>query len=184
MVDTVLGVVNPGGKLPLSWPRSAGQEPLYYDHNLTHAPDSDPHFMSRYWDLSSKPLFPFGYGLSYTKFKFSNLRLSKTQMMPDESTEAQVDVSNVGSVTGDVVAQLYIHQRSGSASRPVRQLKGFRRVALQPGETKTLSFPLGKEELKFWSPATKVWAVEPAKFDVWVGEDSTAELHSEFVVGR
>ena len=93
-----------------------------------------------------------------------------------------MDVTNTGSVAGDEVAQVYIHQRAGSASRPVRQLEGFKRVALQPGETKTLTFTLGKNELEFWSPQTKAWAVEPATFDVWAGDDSTARLHAELAV--
>jgi beta-glucosidase len=182
IADVLFGDVNPGGKLPVSWPRSAGQEPLYYNHNLTHQPESDPTFTSRYWDISSKPLFPFGYGLSYTTFKFANLRLSKTRMKAGDSTEVSVDVTNTGPVLGDAVAQLYVHQRYGSASRPVRQLEGFRRVALQPGETKSLRFVLGKTELQFWSPQTKRWAVEPSIFDVWIGEDSRADLHAELAV--
>jgi len=87
-------------------------------------------------------------------------------------------------VLGDAVAQLYIHQRSGSASRPVRQLEGFQRVAMQPGETRTLRFRLGRDELQFWSPQTKGWVVEPSVYDVWVGEDSPAALHTELTVGR
>ena len=180
--DVLFGDVNPGGKLPVSWPRSAGQEPLYYNHNLTHAPESDPKFTSRYWDIPSKPLYPFGYGLSYTTFRFANLRLSKTRMMAGDSAEVTVDVTNTGTMPGDAVAQLYVHQRSGSASRPVRQLEGFRRVTLQPGETKTLRFPLGRKELQFWSPQTQRWAVEPSIFDVWVGEDSAAGLRAELTI--
>jgi beta-glucosidase len=182
VADVLFGDVNPGGKLPVSWPRTAGAEPLYYNHNLTHEPEDRPSFKSRYWDVESKPLYPFGYGLSYTTFKFDNLRLSKTSMKTGEATEVSVDVTNTGSVAGDAVAQVYIHQRSGSASRPVRQLKGFKRVALKPGETQTLKFTLGKDELEFWSPQTKVWAVEPSTFDVWAGEDSTATQHAELVV--
>jgi beta-glucosidase len=182
IADVLFGDVNPGGKLPISWPRTAGQEPLYYNHNLTQDPEDRPGFTSRYWDLESKPLYPFGYGLSYTTFQFTNLRLSKTKIRAGETAEAVVDVTNAGSVAGDAVAQIYIHQRWGSASRPVRELKGFRRVTLQPGETQTLKFPLGKEELEFWSPQTKKWAVEASTFDVWAGEDSTAALHAELVV--
>jgi beta-glucosidase len=182
VADVLFGDVNPGGKLPVSWPRSAGQEPLYYNHNLTHQPEDQPGFTSRYWDLNSKPLYPFGYGLSYTSFKFDHLRLSRKNVKADEATEVEIEVTNTGAVAGDAVAQIYIHQRAGSASRPVRQLKGFKRVALQPGETQTLKFPLGKDELEFWSPQTKVWAVEPGTFDVWAGEDSTASLHAELVV--
>jgi beta-glucosidase len=182
VADVLFGDVNPGGKLPVTWPRAVGQEPLYYNHNLTHKPDDSPDFTSRYWDLSSKPLFPFGFGLSYSTFKFANLHLSKDRINADQTTEVQVDVTNTSSVAGDSVAQIYIHQQAGSASRPVRQLKGFRRITLQPGETQTLKFPLGKDELNFWSPQTKAWGVEPGTFDVWAGEDSTASLHTELVV--
>jgi beta-glucosidase len=184
VADALFGDVNPGGKLPVSWPRAAGQEPLFYNHNLTHEPEDRPTFTSRYWDLSSKPLYPFGYGLSYTTFKFANVRLSNQSIKADGSTEISVDATNTGSTAGDAVAQVYIHQRAGSASRPVRQLKGFKRITLQPGETQTLKFPLGKDELKFWSPQTKAWGVEPGVFDVWVGEDSTASLHAEITVTR
>jgi len=182
VADVLFGDVNPGGKLPVSWPRTAGAEPLYYNHNLTHEPEDRPTFSSRYWDISSKPLYPFGYGLSYTTFKFANLRLSKASVKAGEATEVSVDVTNTSAVAGDAVAQIYIHQRAGSASRPVRQLEGFKRVTLQAGETKTLNFPLGKSELEFWSPQTKAWAVEPGTFDVWAGEDSTASLHTELAV--
>ena len=182
VADVLFGDVNPGGKLPVSWPRSAGQEPLYYNHNLTHEPEDRPTFTSRYWDLNSKPLYPFGYGLSYATFKFDHLRLSKKSVKAGETTQVEVEVTNTGAVAGDAVAQVYIHQRAGSASRPVRQLKGFRRVTLGPGETQTLKFPLGKDELQFWSPQTKAWGVEPGTFDVWAGEDSTAALHADLVV--
>ncbi|PYO50383.1 MAG: beta-glucosidase BglX [Gemmatimonadetes bacterium] len=184
IADVLFGDVNPGGKLPVSWPRAAGQEPLYYNHNLTQEPESNPRFTSRYWDISSKPLYPFGYGLSYTTFSFTNLRLSKASIKAGDSSEVVVDVKNTGAVPGDAVAQLYIHQRSGSASRPVRQLEGFQRVAMQPGETRTLRFRLGRDELQFWSPQTKGWVVEPSVYDVWVGEDSPAALHTELTVGR
>jgi beta-glucosidase len=182
VADVLFGDVNPGGKLPVSWPRTAGSEPLYYNHTLTHEPEDAPRFTSRYWDINSRPLYPFGYGLSYSAFKFANLRLSKTSMGIGETTEVSFDVTNTSSVAGDAVAQLYIHQRYGSASRPVRQMKGFERIALQPGETKTLKFPLGKDELKYWNPQTKQWIVEPSEFDVWAGEDSTASLHIDLKV--
>lgn len=182
VADVLFGDVNPGGKLPVSWPRIAGAEPLYYNHTLTHDPEDQPTFTSRYWDVSSKPLYPFGYGLSYSTFKFANLQLSKTSMHVGDTTEVKVDVTNTSSIAGDAVAQIYIHQRYGSASRPVRQLKGFERIALQPGETKTLTFPLGKEELKYWNPQTKQWIEEASEFDVWAGDDSTAGLHADLTV--
>ena len=182
VADVLFGDVIPGGKLPISWARTSGEEPLYYNHNLTHEPEDRPSFTSRYWDVSGKPLYPFGYGLSYTTFRFDHLRLSRTSIKAGEATEVQVDVTNTGSVAGETVAQIYIHQRWGSASRPARELKGFQRLALQPGETRTLHFPLGKDELEFWSPQTREWAVEPSTFDVWAGEDSTATLHTQLNV--
>jgi beta-glucosidase len=184
VADVLFGDVNPGGKLPVSWPREAGAEPLYYNHNLTHDPEDRPGFKSRYWDIASKPLYPFGYGLSYSTFKFANLRLSKNTMSVSDANEVSVDVTNTGSVPGDAVAQMYIHQRYGSASRPVRELKGFERIALQPGETKTLKFPLGTDQLHYWNPQSKGWVVEPTEFDVWAGEDSTASLHTEFTTTK
>ncbi|MBP1634245.1 MAG: Beta-glucosidase [Acidobacteria bacterium] len=184
VADVLFGDVNPGGKLPVTWPLAAGQAPLYYNHDLTHEPDDRPDFTSRYWDLSSKPLYPFGHGLSYTSFAFANLRLRDPRITTEGATEAAVDVTNTGAVGGDAVAQLYVHQRAGSASRPVRELKGFRRVALKPGETRTVRFRLGKDELRYWSPAARQWVVEPGTFDVWAGGDSTAALHAELVVAR
>jgi beta-glucosidase len=182
IADVLFGDVNPGGKLPVSWPHSAGQEPLYYNHNLTSDPEDRPGFTSRYWDLSSKPLYPFGYGLSYSSFTFKNLRLDRKQIKAGETAEVQVKVTNTSQIAGDTVAQIYIHQRAGSASRPVRQLEGFERITLQPGETRLLKFSLGKEELSFWSPESKAWGVEPGIFDVWAGGDSTATLHTELEV--
>lgn len=182
IADVLSGRVNPGGKLPVSWPRMSGQEPLYYNHNLTHLPEDSADFTSRYWDISSKPLYPFGYGLSYSTFKFSNLRLSTSKINTSGKTEASVEVTNTSDIPGDEVAEIYVHQRAGSASRPVRELKGFQRIALVPHETQTLKFSLGPDELRFWSSQTKAWAVEPGVFDVWAGGDSTASLHAEYEV--
>jgi beta-glucosidase len=182
VADVVFGDANPGGKLTVTWPRSAGQEPIYYAHMLTQAPETDPKFTSRYQDVKTSPLYPFGYGLSYTKFAISNLQLDKTTAKVGDSIGASVDVQNTGSVAGDEVVQLYIHQQSGSASRPVRQLKGFEKVSLAPGEEKTVHFTLGKNELTYWSPSAKTLVLEPAVFDVWAGEDSTASLHGNFEV--
>ena len=182
IADALFGDVNPGGKLPVSWPRSVGQEPLYYDHNLTHLPETSPRFTSRYWDEASSPLYPFGYGLSYTTFAFSNLRLSAPQVRVGEPLQVSVDVRNTGARAGDEVVQLYIHQEAGSASRPARELKGFERVRLAPGEKKTVRFTLGRNELSFWSPQAKQWVEEAEPFDLWAGGDSTATLHASFNV--
>jgi beta-glucosidase len=182
VADVLFGDVNPAGKLTVTWPRSAGQEPLYYAHDLTFEPESAPGYKSRYQDQPTSPLYPFGYGLSYTKFAVSNLQLSKAAVSVGESVGVSVDVLNTGGVAGDEVVQVYIHQQSGSASRPVRQLKGFEKVSLAPGEKKTLHFTLGKDELTYWSPSEKKWVLEPAVFDVWAGDDSTATLHGNFEV--
>jgi beta-glucosidase len=179
IADVLFGDANPSGHLPVSWPRSTGQLPLYYSHNLTQLPETSPDFKSRYWDLRSTPLYPFGFGLSYTKFAFYNLKVTPTART-GSTIEVSADVTNTGSRAGDAVVQLYIHQRAGSASRPVRQLKGFDRVALEPGTKRTVHFTLGKDELQFWSPMQKKWIVEPEQFDVWVGDDSGAALHGEF----
>ena len=184
VADILYGDATPGGKLPVTWPRSAGQIPIYYAHNITQEPEAKKNFTSRYWDIPTSPLYPFGYGLSYTTFNFSNLRVSKPEMKVGESTEVLVDVENTGKRAGDEVAQLYIHQRYGSASRPVRELKGFERLALAPGEKRTVRFTLGKSELTYWSSVVKDWVQEPAVFDVWVGPDATAPLTTSFRVIR
>jgi beta-glucosidase len=159
IADTLFGDSAPAGKLPVTWPRSAGQEPLYYAHNLTQEVETKPDFKSRYWDDSSFPLFPFGYGLSYTNFAFSNPKLSSPTMKADGKIEVSIDVQNTGERSGDEIVQLYIHQQAGSASRPVRQLKGFERVTLAAGEKTTITFPLTKNELQYWSPQSKQWVI-------------------------
>ncbi len=182
VADLLFGDATPGGKLPVTWPRNEGQIPIYYAHNLTQAPENAPGFTSRYWDVQTSPLYPFGYGLSYTTFAYSNLKVSKAEAKRGEAIEVTVDVENTGKRAGDEVAQLYVHQQSGSASRPVRELKGFQRISLAPGEKKTVRFTLGKAELSYWSPQERSWVNEAAKFDVWAGGDSTAGLHADFEV--
>ena len=179
IADVLFGDANPSGHLPVSWPRSTGQTPLYYSHNLTQLPETSPDFKSRYWDVRSTPLYPFGHGLSYTTFAFDNLKVTPAARV-GATIDVSADVTNTGKRTGDTVVQLYIHQRAGSASRPVRQLKGFERLTLEPGAKQTAHFALGKDELQFWSPPLKKWVVEPEQFDLWVGGDSTASLHAEF----
>ena len=176
IADVLYGDATPGGKLPLTWPRSAAQIPLYYAHHTTQEPATAKNFTSRYWDIPTSPLYPFGYGLSYSTFKFSNLRVSKPEVRLGESVEVLLDVENTGRREADEVAQLYIHQRYGSASRPVRELKGFERLTLGPGQKKTVRFTLGKAELAYWSGAARAWVQEPAVFDLWAGADSTASL--------
>ena len=182
IADILFGDAVPGGKLPVSWPRSAGQEPLYYSHNITQYPESDPTYKPRYWEGPNTPLYPFGFGLSYSTFAFSDLRLTKSEVKLGDGVEASVKVSNTGSIAADEVVQLYIHQRAGSTSRPIRELKGFERVALKPGETKTVHMVLSKNELSYWSEGLRKWVEETEDFDVWVGNNSNAELHGNFRV--
>jgi len=182
VADLLFGDAVPGGKLPVSWPRNVGQVPIYYAHTSSHKPYDSKDFTSRYWDLPTSPLYPFGYGLSYSTFSISGLRLSAKSTSLDGSITATVTVTNTGRVAADEVVQLYLHQRFGSASRPVRELKGFRRLTLQPGQNQEVIFTVGRDERNYWSAAKQGWVVEPSDFDVWVGNDSTATLHDTFSV--
>jgi beta-glucosidase len=179
VADLLFGDANPAGKLPVTWPRNVGQEPLYYNRNLTQVHEDSPKYASYYWDEPQFPLYRFGYGLSYSNFTFSNLRLSST-LLDQTGLDVAVDVANTSARAGDEVVQLYTHQRSGSASRPSRELKGFERVALQPGQTKTVTIHLSPEDLSFWSPATHKRSTEAATYDLWVGDSSSASAHAEF----
>lgn len=179
IANLLFGDAVPGGKLPVTWPRDAGQVPIYYAHNTTQGPESQG---KRYWDEESTPLYPFGYGLSYTTFTFSNLHVSQPQFRIGQTAEVTADVENTGPSTADEVPQIYIHQQYGSTSRPVRELKGFERITLAAHEKKTVHFSLGSKELSYWSAAKKAWVEEPARFDVWVGADSQATLHGSFTI--
>jgi len=182
VADILFGDVNPGGKLPVCFPRNGNHAPLYYARTLTHLPENSDRYRSRYWDSPTTPLYPFGYGLSYTAFEFSNLKVSGQQVKVEDNVTVSVDVKNTGQVSGDEVAQLYIHQKFGTDTRPMRELKGFERITLQPGETKAVTFQLGPDELKYWSTNAGQWIQDAATFDIWVGADSLAELHAEFEV--
>jgi len=182
VADILFGDVNPGGKLPVTFLRSVGQAPLYYARTLTHVPEDSPMYISRYWDSPTTPLYPFGFGLSYTTFSIDNLRLSSPQVKVGQPVTVTADVTNTGRLPGDEVLQLYLHQKSGRDSCPLRQLKGFTRLAIQPGETKTVSFILGPDELGYWSTSTGKWVHEAAEFDIWVGSDSLATLHADLTV--
>jgi len=193
VADVLFGDVNPGGKLPVTFPRSGAHCPLYYAHNRTHSPEDaptpregsfegGPMYSVRYWDGAPTPLYPFGHGLSYTTFAFSNLKVDAPQLKVGGKATVSVDVANTGSVPGDEVLQLYVHQKAGSDSRPVRELKGFRRLTLKPGETQTVTFPLGPDELRYWSTSQQKWLQDAEAFDVWVGSDSTATLHADLTV--
>lgn len=175
----LLGDASPGGKLPITFPRTLGQVPLYYNHKNTGRPplDSD-HYTSKYLDAPVTPLFRFGHGLTYAPVSLSNLALAEDGA---GRYTAAVDAENPGSRTGDEVVQLYLHRRSASVTRPVAELKGFERITLKPGEKRRIVFRLGPQELGFHGLDMK-FAVEPGEFDVLVGTDSAPGLSARGVI--
>lgn len=177
IADLLSGEANPGGKLPLTWPRNVGQVPIYYADNLTQIPEDTN---GRYWDLSSAPLYPFGYGLSYSTFTVGAPRLSSPTLSASSPATVSVEVENTSETPGDEVVQLYTHQRAGSSSRPVRELRGFERVHLAAHGKQTVSFSLRAGDLSYWSAAKHTWVTEPGDFDLWVGTSSQASLHEQF----
>jgi beta-glucosidase len=174
--------VNPGGKLPVTFPRVTGQVPIYYNHmNTGRPPEPNNRFTSKYLDVPWTPQFPFGYGLSYTQFKISNLQLNASQIRPEGSVRITADIENIGKRTGDEVVQLYIRDIVASLTRPVKELKGFQRVTLKPGEKRTLEFLLGPEHLGFYNRDMK-FVVEPGQFGVMVGSSSEDVIEKSFEV--
>jgi beta-glucosidase len=184
VADVVFGEVNPGGKLPVSFPRRLGQVPIYYNHEPAGRPcNPGVKWNSRYRDIPScSPLYEFGYGLSYTTFEVSNLQLSASSVSRNGSLTASVTVKNTGDLTGDEVVQLYIHDPVASISQPVRRLRGFERVTLDPAETETVTFTLDKSDFGFYDNRGK-FVVEPGQIDVYAGSSSNAELTQSFTVG-
>jgi beta-glucosidase len=183
VADVLLGKANPGGKLPVSFPVRLGQVPIYYNHEPTGRPcDATSKYNSRYRDLNTcQPLYQFGYGLSYTKFSVSNLRLSSATVSSSGSITASVDVTNTGSRAGDEVVQLYIHDPVASISQPVRRLRGFERVTLNPGERRTVTFTLDRSDFGFYDNSGK-FVVEPGRIDAYAGTSSAADLTKSFTV--
>ncbi|MBA5629601.1 beta-glucosidase BglX [Moheibacter lacus] len=187
IADVLFGKVNPSGKLPLTFPRSVGQVPIYYAHFSTGRPLSDEKsdgctfekFRSNYLDECNTPLYEFGYGLSYTTFDISNLKLDKTTLNQGGSLKVTVQVKNTGNYDGAEVVQLYTRDMVGSISRPVKELKGFQKVFLKKGESKTVEFNLTTEDLKFYNAEMK-FVAEPGEFEVFVGNSSNAKLKSKF----
>jgi beta-glucosidase len=181
--DVLFGKVNPGGKLPVSFPQRLGQVPIYYNHEPTGRPcDVTQKYVSRYRDLPScDPLYPFGYGLSYTTFQVSNLHLNKTSIPGSGSLTASMTVTNTGKVAGDDVAQLYLHDPVASISQPVRRLRGFERVTLAPGVSKTVTFTINRSDFGFYDNTGK-FVVEPGRIDLYAGDSSTASLLQSFTV--
>ena len=183
VTDVLFGDVNPSGKLSCSFPKNVGQIPIYYAHKNTGRPLADNgwfvKFRSNYLDVDNDPLYPFGYGLSYTSFSYSPVTLSADRMDQNGSIKASVTVTNTGSVAGKEVIQMYIRDLVGSSTRPVRELKGFEKILLQPGESRTVEFTVDVEMLKFYN-ADMQYVAEPGTFRVFIGPDSTTDNSAEF----
>jgi beta-glucosidase len=182
VADVLFGDYNPGGKLPATFPRATGQIPIYYNHRNTGRPaDTADYYTSRYLDLPSTPLFPFGYGLSYTTFAYSNLRLSATKIAAGDSLDVSVDVRNSGDRGGEEVIQLYVRDDVASVEEPVKRLIGFRRIAFRAGDLRTVTFRIGPESLALYDRQMR-HVVEPGTFTVYVGTNSDDVLTSRFEV--
>lgn len=180
--DILFGDAIPTGKLTMTFPRSVGQVPIYYAAKSTGRPfDPNQKYTSKYLDIENTPLYPFGYGLSYTTYAYSNFKLSKTTLAEGEYFEVQVDVKNTGNRAGKEIVQLYTRDVVGSSTRPMKELKRFAKIAIEPGETKTVSFSLSSEDLKFFNYDLN-WVLEPGKFKVMVGPNSTELLEAELEV--
>ncbi|HLG38194.1 MAG TPA: glycoside hydrolase family 3 C-terminal domain-containing protein, partial [Chitinophagaceae bacterium] len=174
IADVLFGDYNPSGKLPISFPRTEGQIPIYYNHYNTGRPatsDSDRFYRSAYLDLSIYPKYEFGYGLSYTTFQYSDLHLSKKKMKAGEKIDVTMSLTNTGKYEGEEVVQLYIRDKVGSVVRPVKELKDFYKVKLKPGEKKVIRFTIDKEKLSFFNDKLQ-WVAEPGEFDLMIGSSS------------
>ena len=182
IADVLFGDVNPGGKLPVTFPREVGQVPIYYNHLSTgRPPKADSKYTSKYLDIALNPLFPFGHGLSYTRFRLSNLQLSARSIAANGRLTASVDLENLGDRIGDEVIQLYIRDVVASVARPVKELAGFERLTLRPGEKKTVRFELGPQHLGFYNRRVQ-FVVEPGEFQVTAATSSEGGLTDHFEV--
>lgn len=185
IADVIFGDVNPSGKLPATFPQNVGQIPLFYNHKNTGRPLAEgkwfEKFRSNYLDVSNEPLYPFGYGLSYTQFSYSDVKLSSTTLDKTGEITASVTVTNTGKVEGKEVVQLYIRDLVGSVTRPVKELKGFEKISLKAGESKTVSFKITPELLKFYNYDLE-YVFEPGDFDVMIGSNSNDVKTSRFTL--
>jgi len=177
----LLGDASPSGRLPLSWPRSVGEIPTYYNHKSTGRPTAPDRWHTGYLDQGSVPLFPFGYGLTYTKFSYGNLKMESPAVAANGTLRVSADILNTGAREGTEVVQLYVHDRVAPTSRPVRELKGFQRVSLAPGEHKTVEFTVKANDLGSYDPAMH-WIVPSGTYDVWVAPDSASGIQAAFEV--
>ncbi|WP_088323757.1 beta-glucosidase BglX [Polaribacter tangerinus] len=185
IADVLFGTYNPSGKLPVTFPRNVGQIPIYYNMKNTGRPipENNPKqdYKSNYLDIPNTPLYPFGHGLSYTKFTYSNVTLSSKSNTYSSSLEATVDIKNDGDYDGFEIAQLYIHDKVGSVTRPVKELKGFKKIFLKKGETKTITFTINAENLKFYN-SNMEYTVEPGEFEIAIQGSSDFKFKNTFVL--
>lgn len=180
VAKVLFGDYNPSGKLPVTFPRTVGQVPIYYNHKNTGRPGNpDKHFTSKYIDLPLTPLYPFGYGLSYTSFKLDEFKLSSNKISDEDSLMVSVLVKNTGNYDGEEVVQLYIQDLVGSVTRPVKELKGFKKIMLKRGEEKTIQFAISEKDLRFTAADMK-FKSEPGMFKVFMGTNSVDVLESQF----
>ncbi len=184
IADVLFGDYNPSAKLPISFPRAEGQIPIYYNHYSTGRPatsDSDRFYRSAYIDLSIYPKFPFGYGLSYTNFSYSNIQLNSSTMTANQTIKATITVANTGNYDGEETVQLYIQDIVGSVVRPVKELKGFQKTFLKKGESKQITFTIGIDKLKFYNADLK-YVAEPGDFKVYIGGNSRDVKEAAFIL--
>jgi beta-glucosidase len=182
IADVLFGDYNPGGKLPVTFPRRTGQIPIYYNHRNTGRPgDTANHYTSKYLDLPLTPLFPFGYGLSYTTFAYSNLKLSAPSIRAGDTATVSVDVRNTGDRTGDEVVQLYIRDDVASVEEPVKELIGFRRLTLAAGESRTVTFKLPPDAFALYDHEMR-HVIEPGTFTIYAGTNSVDVISASLEV--
>ncbi|SMO63506.1 beta-glucosidase BglX [Fodinibius sediminis] len=181
IADILFGDDNPSGKLPVTFPRAVGQVPYYYNHKNTGRPMTDQKYTSKYIDVENSPLYPFGYGLSYTSFDYGGLQLSRQTMRPDDSLHIRVEVENTGKREGEEVVQLYIRDLSASVTRPIKEMRAFQKIKLQPGQEKTVSFTLTGEDFSFYNQELKK-VVEPGRFKIFVGTNARDVLETELLI--
>jgi beta-glucosidase len=184
IADVLFGDVNPSGKLTTTFPQNVGQVPIYYAHKNTGRPLKGKwfqKFLSNYLDVSNEPLYPFGFGLSYTEFGYGDLKISASEITSADSMRVSIDVTNKGTRDGSEVVQLYIRDLVGSVTRPVKELKGFQKINLKAGETKTVNFTIGTKDLSFYNSDLK-FVAEPGEFQVFVGGNSRDVKQAAFIL--
>jgi len=180
VADVLFGDYNPSGKLTVTFPRTTGQIPIYYNHKNTGRPsDSSDHYTSKYLDLPWTPLYPFGYGLSYTTFNYSNIKCDRRSITSNDSLLVSVQVTNTGQWEGEEIVQLYIQDQVASLTRPIKELKGFKRIHLRPVQSQKVEFVITPEMLSFYDQRM-MKTIEPGEFKVFIGGSSDNTLEQTF----